>query len=71
MATGSRAAGTLRKRSRYTRSAPWTTPRSSSGVGHRINAWCRALPAVNAWWTEFQSPKSFWVWNRTIRSAAA
>ena len=30
-----------------------------------------ALAAVNAWWTMFQSPWSFCVWNRTMRSAAA
>ena len=45
---GTRAAGTLRKRSRYTRSAPCTMPRISSGVGLRTTAWCSALAAVNA-----------------------
>ena len=30
-----------------------------------------AFALVNEWWTVFQSPWSFWMWKRVMRSAAA
>ena len=59
--------------SRDTRGRPPSFPLRplGSGDGARTSARWTALADVKAWWTTSQSPWSFWVWNRVMRSAAA
>ena len=68
---GSRVAGTLRKRSRWTLIAASSTPRNSSGEGDRRRPCSTAFAKLKVCRAVSQSPNSLLVGNRAIRVAAA
>ncbi len=70
-AAGSRTAGTLRNRSRWTLAAASKTPRSSSSEGDRRSPCSTAFANVNVCSAVSQSSKSLLVGKRAIRIAAA
>ena len=69
--SGRGAAGTFRKRSRYTLMAASKTPRNNSGDPVRRSPWCTALANVKVCNAVSQSENSLRVWKRAMRSAAA